>query len=74
MPQHKKSPNVGNNDEFPIARKEEALNSRKRGGEFVPAFPAEQSIIEATGDFPRNTEGKTNKVPLQVTRVGERRF
>jgi hypothetical protein len=72
MPVHKKSPSVGQNVEFPIARKEEALNSRQRGGEFIPGYQSEQSIIPT--DKERGSTGPKSKAPYQVSRPGERRI
>lgn len=69
-----KAPMVGENEEFPIARKEEALNSRKLGGEIVPDFPGETSVIKLPGKTPKNTDGIKSKYPLQVSRPGERRL
>lgn len=60
--QKKTSPKQGQNNEFPIPRKEEALNSRALGGEYIPDFKDE------------SPEGKTSKYPLQVSRPGERRI
>jgi len=71
--QTKKDPKAGQNNEFPIPRKEEALNSRTLGGELLPKFKDESPII-AVKKGPRNTEGVPSKYPLQVSRPGERRI
>lgn len=71
--QKKTSPQQGQNKEFPIPRKEEALNSRNLGGETVPSFKDESPVIPVKKG-PRNTEGVASKYPLQVSRPGERRI
>lgn len=71
--QKKKVNPQGKNIEFPISRKEEALNSRNLGGETVPSFKDESPIIPVKKG-PRNTEGVASKYPLQVSRPGERRL
>lgn len=70
-----RSAKVGQNTEFPIPRKEEALNSRNLGGETRPDFPAEKPVVGSDGrPYPRNTVGAKSKYPLQVSRPGERRI
>ncbi len=71
--QKKESAKVSLNVEFPIPRKEEALNSRKRGGEFRPDFDAETSIVEVNKDG-RTSTGPKSKFPYEVSRPGERRI
>ena len=68
------SPKIGQNNEYPIPAKEEALNSRNYGGNTIPNFPPDKSVIPAKGKFPRNTEGVKSKYPLQTSRPGERRI
>ena len=65
--QTKKSANYGQNKEFPIPREEEALNSRAEGGEYIPKYPAEKSIV-------LGKEKSRGGVPLSATREGERRI
>lgn len=67
MVQQNKTGPQGQNLEFPIPSKEEALNSRKLGGETIAKFPAEQSVVNA----PKKSK---SKYPLQVSRSGERRI
>ncbi len=71
--QKKTDPKMGQNNEFPIPRKEEALNSRTLGGELAPGFKDESPVIPVKKG-PRNTEGVASKYPLQVSRTGERRI
>lgn len=70
--QTKRDKNVGKNEEFPLPRKEEALNSRKLGGEVFPKFPSEDSIIKPNKTRP--STGPKSKYPYQVSREGERRI
>lgn len=65
--QKKTSANTGQNKEYPIPAKEEALNSRNLGGETIPKYPAEKSIV-------MGKETGRGGVPLSATRQGERRI
>jgi hypothetical protein len=70
----KTSPNVGSNTEVQFPFRQEAMNSRTRGGETadLEAYPKDRQMPPVGKQ--RNTEGIKGSTPLQVTRPGERRY
>lgn len=72
-----KMPPQGKNLEYPIPAKEAALNERNYGGNTIPNFPDETTVVKLPASKkggPRNTDGLVSKYPIQVSRPGERRI
>lgn len=64
----KESGQVGINEEVTLPAKQRAVGDRNLGGETVPAWPAEESIVPTQATRP--STGKPSRFPYEEQRKG----